>query len=190
VTDNPVIVVQPEITSKNQQEDVLRLQRQLDSLRNMKITEVPKAEQESYNEEFMALQEKLSELQNEMVAKKNAPTDYFMLSKTYKDYKKQIFFANNSTALNAETTQIIDGLYSILDSNENIDVLVKGFASNTGSTKQNEKISMQRTEEVKKALILKGIHPTRILTQYHGIDYMAANETDARRVEISLLIRK
>jgi outer membrane protein OmpA-like peptidoglycan-associated protein len=49
---------------------------------------------------------------------------------------------------------------------------------------------MQRTESVKKALMLRGIHPNRILTQYHGIDYTAATEADARRVEISFLIVK
>ncbi len=48
---------------------------------------------------------------------------------------------------------------------------------------------MQRTESVKKALINKGVHPTRILTQYHGIDYLSTSESLARRVDIELLIR-
>jgi len=48
---------------------------------------------------------------------------------------------------------------------------------------------MQRTESVKKALINKGVHPTRILTQYHGIDYQATSNVEARRVDVELLIR-
>jgi hypothetical protein len=48
-------------------------------------------------------------------------------------------------------------------------------------------LSLQRTENVKKYLVKKGIHPSRILTQYHGIDYGATKEELARRVELSLL---
>lgn len=186
----PIVVVQPENNTNQATKNLERLQRQLDSLYNSNRVEGQDQEQNNYSEEFIALQAKLSELQNEMIAKKETPTAFSLLKANYKDYSKKIFFANNSTALNTETTQIFEELFGILEANENVDVLIKGFASDKGSPLINEKISRERTEAVKKALILKGIHPTRILTQYHGIDYNAATETDARRAEISLLIRK
>ena len=186
----PIVVVQPENNTNQATKNLERLQRQLDSLYNSNRVEGQDQAQNNYSEEFIALQAKLSELQNEMIAKKETPTAFTLLKANYKDYSKKIFFANNSTALNTETTQIFEELFGILEANENVDVLIKGFASDKGSPLINEKISRERTEAVKKALILKGIHPTRILTQYHGIDYNAATETDARRAEISLLIRK
>jgi hypothetical protein len=53
------------------------------------------------------------------------------------------------------------------------------------ATLYNQNLSLQRTENVKKYLVKKGIHP-RILTQYHG-NYGATKEELARRVELSLL---
>jgi outer membrane protein OmpA-like peptidoglycan-associated protein len=55
-------------------------------------------------------------------------------------------------------------------------VYLKGFASNKGNPVYNQNLSLQRTENVKKYLVKKGIHPSRILTQYHGIDYGATKE--------------
>jgi outer membrane protein OmpA-like peptidoglycan-associated protein len=62
----------------------------------------------------------------------------------------------------------------------------KGFASNKGNPVYNQNLSLQRTENVKKYLVKKGIHPSRILTQYM-LDYGATKEELARRVELSLL---
>jgi hypothetical protein len=42
-------------------------------------------------------------------------------------------------------------------------------SSNKGNPVYNQNLSLQRTENVKKYLVKKGIHPSRILTQYHGI---------------------
>jgi outer membrane protein OmpA-like peptidoglycan-associated protein len=64
----------------------------------------------------------------------------------------------------------------------------KGFASNKGNPVYNQNLSLQRTEN-KKNIWLKKIHPSRILTQYHGIDYGATKEELARRVELSFIIR-
>jgi outer membrane protein OmpA-like peptidoglycan-associated protein len=49
---------------------------------------------------------------------------------------------------------------------------------------------MHCTENVKKYLIEKGIHPSRILSQYYGIDYASKTEKKARRVTISYIIRR
>lgn len=174
---------------KDEDAEVLLLQQQLDSLyANLKTLDGSEAA--DYSGNFESLENQLNVLKSELEAKNNTATDYSSLKTKYKDFLKRIYFDNNSTSLNTESVQIVEDVSQILNTNDNIDVLIKGFASNKGSVTTNEKISMLRTEEVKKALMLKGIHPTRILTQYHGIDYSSKDETDARRVEVSLLVRK
>lgn len=171
-----------EIPTVNKENLVLK--NKLDSLtvlfKNFKETD--------YSGDFTALKERITALKKEL-ALKNAPTSYDNLVKEYKGFGRSIYFENNSTDLNAEGVKIVDELYKILDKNDNIDIIVKGFASNKGLALYNENLSMMRTESIKKALTLKGIKPIRILTAYHGIDYKAKVEK-ARRAEISILVRK
>jgi outer membrane protein OmpA-like peptidoglycan-associated protein len=103
------------------------------------------------------------------------------------DYKKQLFFDNNKISLKETDMFVLSEILNLINQHDNLDVLIKGFASNTGSPIYNENLSLLRTESVKKALIRLGVHPSRILTQYHGIDYAEANEALARRVDLSLL---
>jgi outer membrane protein OmpA-like peptidoglycan-associated protein len=81
--------------------------------------------------------------------------------------------------------QQLDEVVTILKSKNRC--VFKGFASNKGNPVYNQNLSLQRTENV---MVKKGIHPSRILTQYHGIDYGATKEELARRVELSFIIRK
>lgn len=167
-----------------------KLKGQLDSLalalKNDSETEL----QNQNSEEFDSLKDELSKISNQIKERKEEPAYYRLLLEKYGSYKKNIYFANNSTKINVEAKQILDNLYEVLGNNENIDVILKGFASDKGSIGVNERLSLLRTEEVKKALVRGGIHPTRILTQYHGIDYESNDESNARRVEVSFLIRK
>ncbi|WP_158841345.1 OmpA family protein [Polaribacter sp. L3A8] len=137
-----------------------------------------------------ALEFKIQELKNEISQNKTLPSNYEKLIAKYKNYKKEIYFANNSKVLNDNSLQTVEDLYAILEVNENLDIIVKGFASNKGNAIYNENLSMLRTEGVKKALMLRGVHATRVLTQYHGIDYSAQSDSQARRVEVSFLVRK
>ena len=109
---------------------------------------------------------------------------------SFKDYKKQIFFENNRFNIRNTDIITINELVEIISSNDKIDILIKGFASNKGTPIQNEKLSMLRAESVKKELIRAGVHTSRIHTQYHGIDYGATNEALARRVDINLLVKR
>lgn len=163
----------------------LVLKNKLDSLtvlfKNFKETD--------YSGDFAALEKRIAALKKELALKNVAPTSYDILIKKYKGFSRSIFFANNSTDLTEEGTKVVAELNEILDKNNNIDIVVKGFASNKGDAVYNENLSMMRTESVKKALILKGILPIRVLTEYHGIDFKATADK-ARRVEISILVRK
>ncbi len=176
--------------------EYLSLKVQLDSLyafakAEKEMVDIPQNNgSPSYDEEFSALQQKLIDLKNEMAAKNALPSDYETLNARFKNYNRAVYFENNAKLLNTKGVQVVEEIFSLLNMYENLDVVIKGFASDKGNPRYNENLSMQRTEAVKKALVRRGIHPTRVLTQYHGIDYNASNAESARRVEIAMLVRK
>ncbi|RPD93044.1 OmpA family protein [Aureibaculum marinum] len=144
-----------------------------------------------------SIQRQLADLKNSMIAKDTLVTvteqplkKYDSLASDYANYRKQLFFKTNKKDLDLNQVASLDEIVSILANNDHIDVFIKGFASNSGNPVYNENLSLQRTESVKKILVAKGVHPTRILTQYHGIDYESKSNDKARRVDIDLLIRK
>lgn len=102
----------------------------------------------------------------------------------------QIQFANASHALTTDSKNTIQAIAALLNQHEKIDVLIAGYTSSTGSPIYNQNLSLQRTEAVKRYLMELGIHATRIFSEYHGIDYNAADDSNARRVEMKLLVRK
>jgi outer membrane protein OmpA-like peptidoglycan-associated protein len=169
--------------------DEQKLQSQLDSLYAIFKT-IEQPNNTNYTADFLSIQEKIDALKKNMQDKNIVPSSYAVLTKKYKGYNKIIYFDDNSKSLNLNASTDIEELFTLLDSNENLDVIVKGFASNKGNVIYNENLSMLRTEAVKKALVLSGVHPTRVLTQYHGIDYKTPEEAEGRRVEISILVRK
>lgn len=144
-----------------------------------------------------SIQKQLAVLKNSIIAKDTLVTvteqpfkKYDSLASDYTNYRKQLFFKTNKKDLDLNQVAALDEIVSILANNDHIDVFIKGFASNSGNPVYNENLSLQRTESVKKILVAKGVHPTRILTQYHGIDYESKSNDKARRVDIDLLIRK
>ncbi|WP_445736442.1 OmpA family protein [Mariniflexile sp.] len=149
--------------------------------------ELPK---ENYNDNLASIENKLNALQQEINLKKTGSSINTALLKKYSDYKMQLYFQNNSKTIDPVQSKNLLGLVNILKENDKIDVLVKGFASKKGNPIYNQNLSMQRTEAIKLGLIKKGIHPTRILTVYHGVDYEATTDEEARRADISLIIRK
>ena len=125
-----------------------------------------------------------------LVIEKKIVSNYDELVKKYSKSSETILFDNNSYKVNASYHTTLDQLVALCNNNTTIDLYLKGFASKTGNAKYNEKLSLQRTETVKQYLISKGIHPTRILSQYHGVDYASTNEENARRVTITYIVRR
>lgn len=183
-TNQPEVTTPDILNNKNDQ-----LNKRIDSL-NAILKSIENKNDPNYTAHFENLQLRLQNLKNEITAKKVEPATNEEFKINYRDYKRQLFFENNSKKVNEAQLPIIDELAQIVASNSSVDIYIKGFASNKGKISTNETISLQRTEAVKKLLVNKGIHPTRILTQYHGIDYQATSESLARRVDIEFLIRK
>ncbi|WP_339888318.1 OmpA family protein [uncultured Flavobacterium sp.] len=118
----------------------------------------------------------------------NTNSKYELLKSKFSGFKEKVYFENNSSEIN--NSKKIDSIITLLNSNENLDVYLKGFASNKGNAIYNQELSFKRAETIKRYLVSNGIHPSRILSQFHGIDYESKNETEARRVELSFIIRK
>jgi outer membrane protein OmpA-like peptidoglycan-associated protein len=118
-------------------------------------------------------------------------SNYELLKEKFKNYNATIYFENNSTDITDEiTVKTLDSMIAILNQNNQIDIYLQGFASNTGSKTYNDKISLRRTLQIKNHLIRNGIAPERILSFNPGIDTNAKTPAEARRVSVSLLIRK
>ena len=172
--------------------DSEKIQQRIDSL-YIAINDSSEKDSLSVINDISLLKEQLQKLEIELnsykknLETKNAEVD---ISMSFKDYKKQIFFENNRFNIRNTDIITINELVEIISSNDKIDILIKGFASNKGTPIQNEKLSMLRAESVKKELIRAGVHTSRIHTQYHGIDYGATNEALARRVDINLLVKR
>ena len=112
------------------------------------------------------------------------------LLKKYSGLKHQVLFENNSAEVNNSYFEILNQLVVLCGENPKMDVLLKGFASKKGKPAYNQKLSLIRTETVKKHLIEKGLDSGRIFSQYHGVDHSSKSEDFARRVTISFLIRR
>ena len=140
--------------------------------------------------EIIALQLQIRLLKEKILSNNSSLTAYHILVEQFKGYKKELYFENGSFSLSPEATLSIEEVAAYLENYENLDVLINGYASNVGLAIKNDKLSMERTEVVKKEFVHIGIHPIRIMTQYHGIDYKAVNDSKARRVEITFIVRK
>ncbi|MBO0592463.1 OmpA family protein [Cellulophaga sp. E16_2] len=184
------LVINTDRSSKDSKE-LKVMQSKLDSLLYVKNNQASNKRIETVSiNGYSQLQNNTLEIQGNTAFNINKKSEYERLKVKYESFNKQIFFANNSITLKAEANSTINDLVTILNTYDTIDVFINGFASNTGAVSKNEKLSMERTEIVKKALVNKSIHPTRILTQYHGIDYKNTDLENARRVDITLIIRK
>ena len=102
----------------------------------------------------------------------------------------QILFANASHALTEDSKNTIRNIAKLMKQHDRLDVLIAGYTSSQGSPLYNQELSLQRTESVKRFLMELGVHATHIFSEYHGIDYNAANDSNARRVEVKILVRK
>jgi outer membrane protein OmpA-like peptidoglycan-associated protein len=143
----------------------------------------------NYNELLRLLNSK-NNSKDTLVIEQKELSDYAELMEKFDSFKSEVYFDNNSKIIKENQSKTIDQIITILKSTEKLDVYLQGFASNIGNPLYNQNLSVQRTETVKKYLVKQGIHPARILTQYHGIDYSETKDELARRVELSFIIRK
>ncbi|MBR1849981.1 MAG: OmpA family protein [Bacteroidales bacterium] len=100
-------------------------------------------------------------------------------AKTFADIK---FFPNDATIADSWFSHI-DSLAVYLKNNDRRDVLIVGYADNSGTEAYNLGLSRQRAVEVKKALLARGIDEVRIEVQARGSEEpLGDNDTYEGRI--------
>lgn len=106
---------------------------------------------------------------------------------------RNINFEFDSAVLSESSDAAIDSLANFLNDNSLINIEIAGFTDNSGTEEHNQKLSFERANAVKEALINKGVDATRMTVVGHGSSApLKPNDTEEnkalnRRVEIRIL---
>lgn len=168
---------------------IWELERRLDSLKSFQANMSPSTKSESkeiadLKNQFQSLEQKLANTQN--------PTERRSLLEEllakFKNFKKQVFFGNNSDQLNSNDFAYIQDVAQVLKQYPELSIVLEGWASTTGRPDYNKQLSMRRSESVEQALLSNGISPVRIVSSFKGED-KSSTEAMARRVDMSIILK-
>lgn len=169
------------------QKAIWELERKLDSLKSV----------QKENKETSLLQAQLDDLKAKL---NNKPTEKVIVKKVdkrsmiedllakFKNFKKQIFFDNNSSKLNTNDLTYLSDIADILKKHSELSVVLEGWASTRGNSQYNKRLSMKRAEIVKSALVSNGIEAKRVVSSFQGED-KGSSEDHARRVDITVILK-
>jgi outer membrane protein OmpA-like peptidoglycan-associated protein len=99
-------------------------------------------------------------------------------------------FDSGSSMLKPGARRAMDSLAAFMSRYPEREIAIEGFTDSTGTTEANRKLSESRAAAVKRALVARGIEPSRIDSRGYGPAFpVASNETPTgrqqnRRVEI------
>lgn len=133
--------------------------------------------------------EKSVAVKNEPVAKpvETATQNVVEVQKAVEEYRCDIFFAVNSSAVSSAEVAKVEALAEFLQKNPEAKVTVTGYADvQTGNAGINLRLSQKRAENVAQMLIAKGIDASRISTAYKGDTEQPFSENVKNRVCICL----
>lgn len=100
-----------------------------------------------------------------------------------------VYFANGSGAVDAEGRRTLDRTIDEVRNFSEIEFVIKGFTSPSGSIAVNRRLARERAEVVHQYLVRRGIAPARLRIDPVGIDTGASSSAMARRAEVILSIR-
>lgn len=109
-----------------------------------------------------------------------------------KEGKLQLYinFESAKSELTGESTNIVDGLYQLLQAEKSLKISIEGHTDNGGDPKKNMELSQKRADAVLEALAARGIDRSRLKSAGWGAERPLTdnNTEDAkarnRRVEI------
>ncbi len=97
---------------------------------------------------------------------------------------QQIFFDWNKADVKAQDIEKLAKAASVFKANPNISVELQGHTDVTGDAAYNQKLSENRAENVKKALIKKGVSKKQMSTRGFGITQpLAPNDSEENRAK-------
>jgi len=111
-------------------------------------------------------------------------------------FKSDYLFNVNSSALLPGAYDEVQRVAKVLTQYPETDIQIAGHTDSTGSEDYNQKLSVNRAESVKNALIGMGVNPTRLTTIGYGESKpIASNNTESgkqlnRRVEVRIIQRQ
>lgn len=147
---------------------------------------------DEYNEELDGLNTRMEELKNELAeSERRAEEERERLNsrrmalQALKEENFSIHFANNSTSLSDSDKKALRDLADKVKDNEDVTVVLHGYASKVGNAYYNEQLSYKRANGVRQVLRDAGITPGDIVIMPHGVDE-GGNDDSARRVDIEV----
>lgn len=148
-----------------------------------------KAELATINARIASMDQNLSQQESARKAMtKNNDEAVKNLKTTLAAFNQKVYFANNSNTVSAQYLPELKEIAGIATQNSaNVNVVLRGFASKSGSAIYNNEISFKRAEAVKKILLGYGVDAKNITILHHGTDN-SQNQSLARRVEITFTV--
>jgi cytochrome c oxidase subunit II len=101
------------------------------------------------------------------------------------DLPGKIYFASGKSALPAESKAVIDAVIAYVKSNADAKLDLSGYVDSTGNADQNKELAKQRALNVRDALKAAGIAEDKINMKKPEVLTGAADNKEARRVEIT-----
>ena len=103
-----------------------------------------------------------------------------------------VLFDTGEATLKAGALRALDQLAEYMRRHPGREIVVEGFTDNTGDSDMNQRLSEQRAQAVRNALLSRGVDATRVTARGHGENYFVASNDSAagrqlnRRVEFVL----
>ncbi|MDX2018662.1 MAG: OmpA family protein [Deltaproteobacteria bacterium] len=128
------------------------------------------------------------------VARPPAPPPRVVLTASSITIAEKIQFALNSAQILPASDSLLTEIAGVLKDNPQIEVVqVEGHTDSTGTPEHNKKLSQQRAESVKAAMVARGVPAKRLVPKGFGLEKpIADNATDEgreknRRVEFNIV---
>lgn len=111
--------------------------------------------------------------------------------------KKQVHFAHDAATIEPDSAALLEEIADVLKSRQEIaKVEIQGHTDNTGSPVYNQRLSQQRADAVRDALVKLGIEGSRLDAKGYGQDkplvpnVSPANRAKNRRVQLMITQKK
>lgn len=106
----------------------------------------------------------------------------------------RVFFSKGTSGLTGESEDQLKKIYLLLSEFPETKIKIGGYTDNTGTDEQNEKISRERANTVKRNLTRMGVDEARMQAEGYGAEHFIcpANDTDVckaqnRRVDLKIV---